>query len=73
MVGGSGSITTAGNHCVHQLDPSGLTGGFEPGTPPNCDLIDADGDISFFLVDHDEWTPGDQSARRLVQGGGLQA
>jgi hypothetical protein len=57
IVGGAGSVTLAGNNCVHQ-------GGKEPGTPPDCNLIDPAGDIRFTLLESDEpWTPGDQSVR----------
>jgi hypothetical protein len=57
IVGGSGRVTLAGNHCVHE-------GGKSPGTPPTCDLIDPMGDIRFVLLQgEDEWTPGDMMVR----------
>jgi len=71
LVGGSGKITAAGNHCLHQLDPAdptGSTGGFVPGTAPNCNLVDTSGPIFFFLLDHGPWTPGDVSEFRSPFG-----
>jgi len=58
LVGGSGRLAAAGNHCVHALTPSGtgIIGGFQPGVPPDCDLVDPNLPIWFFLIDHGPWT-----------------
>jgi len=58
LVGGSGRLTAAGNHCVHALEQTGtgLIGGFQPGVPPDCGLVDPSLPIWFFLVDHGPWT-----------------
>ena len=66
IVGGNGRFTASGNHCVwalDQSDPSGLTGGFRPGTKPDCDMVDVTEPIFFFVLDHGEWEPGDMLAR----------
>lgn len=66
IVGGNGKFTASGNHCVWPLDQedlSGLTGGFRPGTPPDCEMVDLTKTIFFFVLDHGEWEPGDMLAR----------
>lgn len=61
LVGGSGQVTAAGNHCIWPLITD-LDGGFRPGVAPDCSMIDVNKEISFFLMDHLEWTPGDVMA-----------
>ena len=65
IVGGNGQFTAAGNHCVWPLDEDGdgSTGGFRPGTPPVCDMVDVTETIWFFVLDHGEWEPGDMLSR----------
>jgi len=66
VVGGNGMFRASGNHCVWPLDqddPTGLTGGFQPGTSPDCDMVDVTETIFFFILDHGEWEPGDMLAR----------
>lgn len=58
LVGGSGQVTAAGNHCVWDL-VSFSEGGFRPGTKPNCERIRVNEQVWFFLLDHGEWEPGD--------------
>lgn len=66
LVGGNGKLNASGNHCVWPLfpeDESGNTGGFRPGIKPDCDMIDISGPITFFVLDHKEWEPGNMLAR----------
>lgn len=75
LVGASGTINAAGNHCIGVLDPAnplGEDGGFVPGTAPDCDYIDQDGQIVFYLIDHGPWASGEQDARRTPVGGGFE-
>ncbi len=73
LVGGSGAITAAGNHCVRPLEVGGggFSGGFEPGTAPDCGFVDASLPFVLFLIDHGPWEPGNQSAFRTPIGGGF--
>jgi hypothetical protein len=62
IVGGSGKVNLAGNHCVWEEGKS-------PGTSPNCDLIYPMGGIHFvMLVGEDRWVPGDMMVRRYPAG-----
>ena len=66
VVGGNGQFTASGNHCVWALnedDQNGFTGGFRPGTPPDCDMVDVTETIWFFVLDHGDWEPGDMLSR----------
>jgi hypothetical protein len=61
----NGQFTAAGDHCVWPLDqddPSGLSGGFRPGTPPDCNMVDTTEPIWFYVLDHGDWEPGDMLA-----------
>lgn len=73
VVGGNGQFTASGNHCIWPLDETaaglGLSGGFRPGTPPDCDKVDVTGPIFFFVLDHGEWEPGDMLERWDPTGG----
>lgn len=62
IVGGSGKLTASGNHCVWDL-VTFTEGGFRPGTKPNCQRIDVEGPVTFFLLDHGDWEPGDMLER----------
>lgn len=55
-------ITASGTHCIWPLDTF-FDGGFRPGDPPDCDKIDVEGPITFFLLDHGEWESGDMLDR----------
>jgi len=73
IVGGNGQFTAAGNHCLWSLDQTeaglGLSGGFRPGTPPDCDRVDVTEPIFFFVLDHGDWEPGDMLERWDPTGG----
>lgn len=58
LVGGSGWVTTAGNHCIWPLVTE-MDGGFRPGLPPDCDMVDVKKSVIFILMDHGKWVPGD--------------
>ncbi len=62
LVGGSGGITAAGNHCIWPLDENEMDGGFVPGTAPDCSMIDVTKGVTFILLDHGVWQPGDVMA-----------
>lgn len=62
VVGGSGSVTTGGNHCVWDLITF-WDGGFRPGEKPNCERVRLDEPMAIFLLDHGEWEPGDMLER----------
>jgi len=61
LVEESGRLRAEGDHCVHALAQSGtgVVGGFQPGVPPDCDLVDPNLPIWFFLLDHGPWTGED--------------
>jgi len=62
IVGGNGQFTASGNHCVWPLETF-VTGGFRPGVKPDCDMVDLNEPVWFFVLDHGEWEPGDMLAR----------
>lgn len=68
LVGGGGQVIAASNHCVWPL-VTFTDGGFQPGTSPDCDKIDVEAGISFFLIDHEDWKPGDMMERWDPDGG----
>lgn len=68
LVGGSGKINASGNHCLWEL-VTFSDGGFRPGKKASCDLVDVEGPVTFFLLDHGDWEPGDVFERWDPTGG----
>jgi len=62
IVGGNGKFTASGNHCVWPLETFS-TGGFRPGAKSDCNMVDLEQPIWFFVLDHGDWEPGDMLAR----------
>lgn len=58
LVGGDGQLTSSGNHCIWPL-VTFTDGGFRPGKSPDCEKIDIEGQLFFFVLDHQAWEAGD--------------